>query len=117
VPAFWMIEIGRYLQDGEERKGSPEIFARLCFSLCAAGLLTAIADAAQIERLIFLSTQLRRSKRGRRMRNLILRFPRAVDYITEQPQHFHCASRQSKGGTHPSMSSALAWRVCSRSCR
>jgi hypothetical protein len=35
------------------------ISAWLGFSLCAAGLLTAIADAAQNGRLIFLSTQLR----------------------------------------------------------
>src|ERR1700730_2290008 len=61
----------------------------LSFSLCAAGLLTAIADAAQPGRLIFLSTQLRPIEEAQKMRNLILKgFPREVDYITEQPQQF-----------------------------
>jgi multiple sugar transport system substrate-binding protein len=61
----------------------------LNFSLCAAGLLTAIADAAQTERLIFLSTQLRPIEEAQKMRNVILKgFPREVDYITEQPQQF-----------------------------
>ena len=65
------------------------ISAWLSFSLCAAGLLTAIVDAAQTERLIFLSTQLRPIEEAQKMRNLILKdFPREVDYITEQPQQF-----------------------------
>jgi multiple sugar transport system substrate-binding protein len=62
------------------------IFAWLGFSLCAVGLLTAISAAAQTERLIFLSTQLRPIEESQKMRNLILKgFPREVDYITEQP--------------------------------
>jgi multiple sugar transport system substrate-binding protein len=52
-------------------------------------LVTAIADAAQAERLIFLSTQLRPIEEAQKMRNLILKgFPQKVDYITEQPQQF-----------------------------
>jgi len=65
------------------------ISAWLGFSLCAAGLLTAIADAAQNGRLIFLSTQLRPIEEAQKMRNVILKgFPREVDYITEQRQQF-----------------------------
>ena len=65
------------------------IWALLSVSLCATGLLTAIANAAQTERLIFLSTQLRPIEEAQKMRNLILEdFPREVDYITEQPQQF-----------------------------
>jgi multiple sugar transport system substrate-binding protein len=56
---------------------------------CAAGLLGAIADAAQSERLTFLSTQLRPIAEAQKMRNVILEdFPREVDYITEPPQEF-----------------------------
>ena len=63
--------------------------AWLSFLLCTAGLLTAIADAEQTGRLIFLSTQLRPIEEAQKMRNLILKdFPREVDYITEQPQQF-----------------------------
>ena len=63
--------------------------AWLSFSLCVAGLLTAIVDAAQTERLIFLSTQLRPIEEAQKMRNLILKgFPREVKYITEQPEQF-----------------------------
>ena len=58
-------------------------------SLCAAGLLTVLAHAAQPKSLIFLSTQLRPIEEAQKMRNLILKgFPREVDYITEQPQQF-----------------------------
>src|SRR5437870_4164788 len=65
------------------------ISAWLSFSLCAAGLLTAIADAAQTKRLVFLSTQLRPIEEAQKMRNVIIKgFPRQVDYITEQPQQF-----------------------------
>ena len=65
------------------------ISAWLCFSLCAAGLLTPIGDAAQTGRLIFLSTQLRPIEEAQKMRNVILKgFPREVDYITEQPEQF-----------------------------
>jgi multiple sugar transport system substrate-binding protein len=78
------------------------ISAWLSFSLCAAGLLTAIADAAQTERLIFLSTQLRPIEEAQKMRNLILKdFPREVDYITEQPQQFPVRVKaEQQGGTH-----------------
>jgi multiple sugar transport system substrate-binding protein len=65
------------------------ISAWLSCSLFAAGLLAAIADAAQTERLIFLSTQLRPIEEAQKMRNVILKdFPREVDYVTEQPQQF-----------------------------
>ena len=65
------------------------VSAWLSFSICAAGLVSAIAYAAQTERLIFQSTQLRPIEEAQRMRNLILKgFPRAVDYVTEEPQQF-----------------------------
>ena len=78
------------------------ISAWLSFSLCAAGLLTAIADAAQTGRLIFLSTQLRPIEEAQKMRNLILKgFPQEVDYITEQPQQFPVRiEAERQGGTH-----------------
>jgi hypothetical protein len=41
----------------------------LSFSLCVAGLLTAMTDAAETERLIFLSTQLRPIEEAQKMRN------------------------------------------------
>ena len=62
--------------------------AWLCLSL-GVGLQVTIADAAQTERLIFLSTQLRPIEEAQKMRNLILRdFSQEVDYITEPPQRF-----------------------------
>ena len=65
------------------------ISAFLSFLLCAAGLLTEIAGAAQTEPLILLSTQLRPIAEAQKMRNRVLKdFPREVDYITEQPQQF-----------------------------
>jgi hypothetical protein len=65
------------------------VWAWLRFSFHAAGLLTAIVDAAHADHLIFLSTQLRPIEETQKMRNLILKdFPREVDYITEQPQQF-----------------------------
>jgi multiple sugar transport system substrate-binding protein len=66
------------------------------------GLLTAIADAAQTEHLIFLSTQLRPIEEAQRMRNLVLKgFPREVDYITEQPQQFPVRIKaEEQGRTH-----------------
>jgi multiple sugar transport system substrate-binding protein len=78
------------------------VSAWLSFSLCAAGLLTAIADAAQTERLIFLSTQLRPIEEAQKMRNLILKdFPREVDYITVQPQQLSVRiEAEQQGGTH-----------------
>jgi hypothetical protein len=55
--------------------------------LCAG--LAAIAEAAQTERLIFLSTQLRPIEEAQKMRNLVLKdFSREVDYITDLPQRF-----------------------------
>ncbi len=78
------------------------ISAWLSFWLCAVGLLTAIADAAQTGRLIFLSTQLRPIEEAQKMRNLILKdFPRGVDYITEQPQQFPVRIKaEEQGRTH-----------------
>ena len=78
------------------------ISAWLSFSLCAAGLVTAIADAAPTERLIFLSTQLRPIEEAQKMRNLVLKdFPREVDYITEQPQQFPVRIEvEEQGHTH-----------------
>jgi multiple sugar transport system substrate-binding protein len=78
------------------------ISAWLCLSLCAAGLLTAIADAAQSGRLIFLSTQLRPIEEAQKMRNVILKdFPQGVDYITEQPQQFPVRLKaEEQGRTH-----------------
>jgi len=74
----------------------------LSFLLCAVGLLTAIADAAQTGSLIFLSTQLRPIKEAQKMRNVILKgFPREVDYITEQPQQFPVRIKaEQQGRTH-----------------
>jgi multiple sugar transport system substrate-binding protein len=64
------------------------VSAWLGFSLCA-GLLATIADAAQTERLIFLSTQLRPIEEAQKMRNVVLKdFPQEVDYITDLPQRF-----------------------------
>ena len=61
----------------------------LSFSLCVVWLLAAAAEAAQKERLVFLSTQLRPIEEAQKMRNVILKaFPREVDYITELPQQF-----------------------------
>jgi multiple sugar transport system substrate-binding protein len=79
------------------------VSAWLGLSLCAAGLLTAIAHGAPTdERLIFLSTQLRPIEEAQKMRNLILKdFPREVDYITEQPQQFPVRiEAEQEGGTH-----------------
>ncbi len=76
------------------------ISAFLSFLLCAAGLLTEIAGAAQTEPLILLSTQLRPIAEAQKMRNLVLKdFPREVDYITEQPQQFaeRVEAEQQKG--------------------
>jgi multiple sugar transport system substrate-binding protein len=78
------------------------ISAWLSFSLCAAGLLTALADAAQTGRLIFVSTQLRPIEEAQKMRNVILKgFPGEVDYITEQPQQFPVRiEAEEQGRTH-----------------
>jgi multiple sugar transport system substrate-binding protein len=78
------------------------ISASLGFWLCFVGLLTTIAEAADTERLIFLSTQLRPIQEAQKMRNLILKgFPREVDYVTEQPQQFPMRIKAERdGGTH-----------------
>jgi len=78
------------------------ISAWLSFSLCAAMLLTTTAGVAQTQRLIFLSTQLRPIEEAQKMRNLILKdFPRAVDYITEQPQQLSVRVKaDQQGGIH-----------------
>src|SRR5215813_4514014 len=63
------------------------VSAWLGLSVCAG--LAAIAQAAQTERLIFLSTQLRPIEEAQRMRNLVLKdFSGEVDYITDLPQRF-----------------------------
>src|SRR5215831_7575990 len=70
------------------REQMQRVSAWLCLSL-GVGLLVTIADAAQTERLIFLSTQLRPIEEAQKMRNLILKdFSQEVDYITEPPQRF-----------------------------
>jgi len=77
-----------------------KLLAWLGYSLCAAGMVAAIAGAAQTRRLIFLSTQLRPIEEAQKMRNLILKdFPQEVDYITEQPQQFpvHIQADQQSG--------------------
>jgi hypothetical protein len=73
--------------------------ACVSFSLCAAVLLAAIADAAQTGRQIFLSTQLRPIEEAQKMRNLILKgFPGEVDYITEQPQQLPVRIKAERQG-------------------
>ena len=63
------------------------VSAWLGLALCAG--LVAIAEAAQNERLIFLSTQLRPIEEAQKMRNLVLKdFSQEVDYITDLPQRF-----------------------------
>ena len=80
------------------------VSAWLSLSLCAAVLLTAIADAAQTGHLIFLSTQLRPIEEAQKMRNLILKdFPREVDYITEQPQQFPVRIEAEQQGGMPAI--------------
>src|SRR6516225_5951805 len=70
------------------REQMQRVSAWLCLSL-GVGLQVTIADAAQTERLIFLSTQLRPIEEAQKMRNLILKdFSQEVDYITEPPQRF-----------------------------
>src|SRR5260370_37686342 len=98
-----MIEIRRYLRRRLPEGGNMwKMSAWLSFSICVAVLVTAIADAAQTERLVFLSTQLRPIEEAQKMRNLILKgFPREVDYITEQPQQFPVRIKaELQGGAH-----------------
>jgi multiple sugar transport system substrate-binding protein len=79
-----------------------KIPAWLSLSLCTAVLPIAIANAAQTGRLVFLSTQLRPIEEAQKMRNLILKdFPRAVDYVTEQPQQLpERVEAEQQQGTH-----------------
>src|SRR5260370_17102311 len=98
-----MIEIRRYLRRRLPEGGNMwKMSAWLSFSICVAVLVTAIADAAQTERLVFLSTQLRPIQEAQKMRNLILKgFPHEVDYITEQPQQFPVRIKaELQGGAH-----------------
>ena len=79
-----------------------KLLAWLGFLLCATGLVVAIADAAQTQRLIFLSTQLRPIEEAQKMRNVVLKdFPREVDYVPEQPQLFPLRIEEElQKGTH-----------------
>jgi multiple sugar transport system substrate-binding protein len=79
-----------------------KISAWLGFSLCAAGLLTAITGDAQTRRLIFVSTQLRPITEAQKMRNVVLRgFPEEVDYITEEPQQLPVRIKaEEQAGAH-----------------
>ena len=63
------------------------ILLPLALLVCAAGLVTAIGDAASNGPLVFLSTQLRPIAEAQRMRNLMLKdFAREVDYVTALPR-------------------------------
>src|SRR5215471_21123866 len=63
--------------------------ALLGLLLLIASLSIATASAADVEPLIFLSTQLRPIEEAQKMRNVILKdFPRDVDYVPERPQLF-----------------------------
>jgi multiple sugar transport system substrate-binding protein len=80
------------------------ISAWLSLSLCATSLLTAIAQSAQTEHLIFLSTQLRPIEEAQKMRNLILKgYPREVDYITEPPRQFPVRIKAEEQSGTPSV--------------
>ena len=79
-----------------------KLLAWFGYSLCAAGMVAAIAGATQTRRLIFLSTQLRPIEEAQKMRNVILKdFPRDVDYVTERPQLFPVRVKEAlQEGTH-----------------
>jgi multiple sugar transport system substrate-binding protein len=106
VSSTWSTqEVGRSLgkeSEDQEGRNMRRLSAWLGFSLGAAGLLTAMAGAAQTERLNFLSTQLRPIEEAQKMRNLILKgFPGQVDYITEQPHQFPMRIKADRdGSTH-----------------
>lgn len=74
----------------------------LGLALCAGWRLGATAEAAQYERLVFMSTQLRPIGEAQKMRNLILKdFPQEVDYTTEPPQQFAArVEAEQQGGMH-----------------
>ena len=95
-----------------------KLLAWLRYSLCAAGMVAAIAGAAQTRRLIFLSTQLRPIEEAQKMRNVILKdFQRDVDYVPERPQLFPVRIDEAlqQGTPTRSMSSARCTASCSPS--
>ena len=71
------------------------------FLVCAATLLL-IAEAAQSERLIFLSTQLRPIGEAQKLRNSVLKdCPQEIDYVTARPQEFvERVKAEQQGATH-----------------
>src|SRR6516164_7353573 len=95
--------MGRYLRRPLREGGNMRrVSAWLSFSLSVIVLLSAIADAAQTEPLIFLSTQLLPIAEAQKMRNLILKdFSQEVDYLTEEPHQFpERIKEEQQGGTH-----------------
>jgi len=80
--------------------------ALLGLLLLIASLSIATASAADVEPLIFLSTQLRPIEEAQKMRNVILKdFPRAVDYMTEQPRQL--AARVSNENRHRAQATSV----------
>src|SRR5262245_45205863 len=80
--------------------------ALLGLPLLIASLSLATASAADVEPLIFLSTQLRPIEEAQKMRNVILKdFPRTVDYMTEQPKQL--AARVSNENRHRARATAV----------
>src|ERR1700751_985735 len=71
------------------------------FLVCAVTLLL-IAEVAQSERLIFLSTQLRPIGEAQKLRNSVLKdCPQEVDYVTARPQEFvERVKAEQQGATH-----------------
>jgi multiple sugar transport system substrate-binding protein len=71
------------------------------FLVCAATLLL-IAEAAQSERLIFLSTQLRPIGEAQKLRNSVLKdCPQEIDFVTAQPQEFvERVKAEQQGAAH-----------------
>lgn len=78
------------------------ILLPLALLVCAAGLVTAIGDAASNGPLVFLSTQLRPIAEAQRMRNLMLKdFAREVDYVTALPRQFRArVAAEQRSGPH-----------------
>lgn len=70
--------------------------------LVFAATLLLIAAAAQSERLIFLSTQLRPIGEAQKLRNSVLKdFPQEVEYVTAQPQEFaERVKAEQQGAAH-----------------
>jgi multiple sugar transport system substrate-binding protein len=76
----------------------------LSLSLCVTALAIAIAQSAQTEHLIFLSTQLHPIEEAQKMRDLILKgYPREVDYITEPPHQFPVRIKAEEQSGTPSV--------------